>query len=643
MKIKILNQDTINKIAAGEVILRPASVVKELVENSIDAGASIIKVSILEGGKREIKITDNGIGINFDEIPLAFKRHATSKLNMLEDLDTLETMGFRGEALSSIASVANVSIITKSIEEELGSKSIFEDGELINRRVCSYEGGTEITVTDIFKTIPARYKFLKKDESEERHIRDILQKLALSHPNISFEYTTDTRRIFHTSGNGNLLDTARAIFGQSFSKHLYEFSTENLPMKVYGLIGDLDARRSYRDNQIFFINGRYVKSKELSKAYEEEWEGKLMKHQYPSGIIFIELPSKMLDVNVHPQKTEIRILNKSLITILFKQCLREALNSLNIIPETFEEEKNTEESFTFYPNNSYSYEEDSKVEKPIEIQKSKEYPKVETQESFIKKDFYQEPEIPKKESIENKILDEPIFEGNFEDDFELPDDLDYPSFDEEVYEPSKEIRSNEIKEPSIQKLNLLEKEFIGQVFNTYLILQDSKDLYFIDQHAAHEAILYETFSRAFKNQTQFESQILLLPDFVALTKDEIEDYQKVKENLNQFGFQSEIEGDKVKIYAVPLILNVVQPSNLIIPLMRYFAGKDESPEIGLQKIITASCKTAIKGGDALTSEEIQTLLANLSELDNPYTCPHGRPIIRKQSEHELEKLFKRIV
>lgn len=644
MKIKALNQDTINKIAAGEVILRPASVVKELVENSLDAGSTKVTVSILEGGKKEIKIIDDGCGINYDEIPLAFRRHATSKINYLSDLETLETMGFRGEALSSVAAVADVNIITRADDEEIGSYSEFRDGVLTHRRVIPYEKGTEIIVSDLFSSIPARYKFLKKENTEERKIRDIVQKLALAYPTVSFEYLVDNKRKFQTNGNGNLLDTARIIFGNEYASHLHEFTVENLPMKVSGLIGDLDARRNYRDNQIFFINGRFVKSSLLSKAFEEEWLGKLMKHQYPSGIIFIDLPPKMLDINVHPQKTEIRILNKSLVEILFKQSIRQALEEISIIPETVPE---TVEEYEIR-------QEEEQIRKNNIIPE----PKPE-QQSFSETEFSV---LNKKEIIDKNGLETSTLQINSVEHEVIPKAQDFipekppfsiieekiPPVDSKLIQNEKLIPEKTVSEPltnfeNHNQIDLNNLKYIGHAFNTYLILEDGRELYYIDQHAAHEAVLYEAFRTGLIDGRKFESQQKLIPEEVYITNSEVESYENIKDKLRDFGFETKRSGNRVIVSATPMILNHVQPSELIIPLIAYFDRKVDEPDYGLSKIITMSCKKAVKGGDDLTETEIRDLLNHLFRLENPYTCPHGRPIIRKQSKHELEKLFKRIV
>ncbi len=597
MKIKTLNQEVINQIAAGEVIVQPASIVKELIENSIDAKANRIEISIRNGGKKEIIINDNGVGINYDDIPLAFKRHATSKINYLSDLEDLSTMGFRGEALSSIAAVAKVTIITRARDEELGSKTYFENGNLIEQSVYPFEEGTSITVADLFENIPARYKFLKSDKKEEAIIRDIVEKLALSHPDISFSYTNNEKKIFKTPGNNSLTDTAFIIFGGNFSKHLYPFETENLPMKIYGLIGDLDARRTYRDNQIFFLNGRYIKSNLLSRAYEEEWEGKLMKHQYPSGIIFIDLPSYMIDVNVHPQKIEVNILNKTLVTLLFKQCIRQVLEDLDLIPKFIENELVIEEPV-----------DEPKTEYKIDLE----------QEKF---DLNNVPKKNEKQDINYSQSSVSIKNENI-----LTENTNSAD------------TSNNNSKFLFENLTL-----IGVLFDTYILLEDADTFYIIDQHAAHEAILYDQYNRIINSNNSFDSQ-RIIPHFIEVTNKELESFNKVKGSLNKFGFQADLEDNKIKVSAVPVILNIEQNPKLIISMLNYLDNiSSNRPDYGLSKVISMSCKEAIKAGNKISKAEIKTLLSNLSQIDNPYTCPHGRPVIQKRSQHEIEKLFKRIV
>ncbi|MEG2716117.1 MAG: DNA mismatch repair endonuclease MutL, partial [Eubacterium sp.] len=365
MKIKMLNNETINKIAAGEVIIRPVSVIKELVENAIDADSSRIHIIIEKGGKTSICVLDNGIGIAYNEVALAFKRHATSKLLTIEDLESVETLGFRGEALSSISAVSRVRVTTKTKDEEIGNQSYFEGGSMINQRVCTYDKGTEVLVSDLFYNTPARQKHLQKDKNEEKLIRDILEKLSMSHPEISFSYTSDGREVFKTPGTGVLKDVIESLYGRDFFKRLRPLNIENTPMRLKGYISDLTLTRSTREEQIFFINNRYIRNKNLSRAFEEAYEGYMMVHKHPVGLIFMELPGKMLDINIHPAKTEIQILNESLVNILFKQGIRESLKSQNLVVDAkmvikedkkIEPSKNIEEPVTFFEKEKLDFE-----------------------------------------------------------------------------------------------------------------------------------------------------------------------------------------------------------------------------------------------------------------------------------------------
>ncbi len=578
MKIKVLNQDTINKIAAGEVIIRPASVVKELVENAIDAGSKTIRIEVIDGGKKSIRVVDDGVGIAYNEIPLAFKRHATSKISFLEDLDRLSTMGFRGEALSSIAAVADVRISTRYNEEELGSESRFKDGLLKERKVIPFNKGTDLVVEDLFKEIPARFKFLKKQDTEERHIRDALSKIALAHPDIDFTYVSNDRKRFQTSGRDDLKQTAYEIYGPSFTEHLHEFSYENAPLKIYGLIGDLEARRNNRNNQIFFINGRYVNSKFFSELFEEQWQGLLMKHQYPSGVIFIELPPSMLDFNIHPQKTEIRILNKSLVGILFKQSISQTLKDLDLIPQiSFQEEEETID----------------------EIQDAPPEPKFE----------------PKQRSfIERKVLPEIV-----------------------------PAQTNTINEKPKKNFTLEGKDLIGILFKTYIVLEEDDSLFLIDQHAAHEAVKFEALKDHFNSNRPLASQFLLIPKEVPATSVDIEAFLKHQDELEALGFSADTDDEKLYVKSVPILFRDPEDPDLILDFIHFLDGDGPKPDPELFRLAQAACKSAVKGGDKLSSPEVFELLEALERLNNPYTCPHGRPIILEHRKNELEKAFKRIV
>ncbi|MGI6109520.1 MAG: DNA mismatch repair endonuclease MutL [Eubacteriaceae bacterium] len=734
-RIKMLSPATVDKIAAGEVILRPVSVVKELCENSLDAGADRISIEVEKGGKRLIRITDNGIGIRYNEVPLAFQRHATSKISFPGDLDALTTLGFRGEALSSVAAVAEVELVTRFRDEEIGSRTVYSGGELLNHAVAAFDRGTEITVSDLFANVPVRSKYMKKDEEEEAQIRHSAEHLALSHPETAFTYISGGRRIFQTPGNGDLHAAAAAIFGRSTADHLRPFRADNEPMKLYGLIGDLELRRSHRNLQIFFVNGRCVNSRVLTRAYEEAWEGLLMKHQYPAGIICLDLPPRMLDVNIHPQKTEIRILNETLAVLLFRQGIRSALRGLNLIanaaspsPEDDSASRKAESAgIPGEPAGEQNAADSGSPEKqeagqnqgeqtalpfaqPLDLDAllsdpeldapwmGKYFPDRVTEESggYAEADGSGnqagQPAHAAVEPVNHGDTAEPV---NHEDTAEPVnhEDTAGPVIHGEAAEPGDVTGSSgpvgsadtELADSSfgetaaalqneesvshqpqqtdrteadvyqrilssvpapvrrMERPDFTRLRLIGQLFNTYLLLEDDQVLFLIDQHAAHEAMLYEAFRKIFSARSGFPSQAMLIPRQIGVSLQEAENFNKYASEIRTFGFDAEMFGeDRIAVRAVPVILGEVQDARMILPVIELFASGGDT-EQGLGRIITMSCKAAVKGGQKLSRTEIEHLLGALMELDNPYTCPHGRPVIMKLREYELRKLFKRIV
>ncbi len=701
MKIKMLNAETIGKIAAGEVILRPVSVVKELTENALDAGATAVEVAVEKGGKQKITVTDNGCGIAYNEVPAAFKRHATSKISFAEDLDALESLGFRGEALASVISAADVTITTRAQDEEIGSQSFFRDGAMVSRRVSPYEKGTEIVVEELFSTMPARLKYLKKDEDEEGVIRDVMRKLALSHPETAFTYKTDGTMRFRTSGSGDVQEAAAAVFGRAFAGHLRPFAEENAPMKVSGLIGDLDARRSGRERQILFINGRYVQDKLLAQAYEEAWAGMLMKHQHPSGILFVELPPRMLDVNIHPQKTELRILNESLVSLLFRQCVRTALRKMNLTPELCPAEDTEQQSAAPAPR--FSGERQPAELSPHAVPapglspaKSEtnatipvtDKPEIQTEmpgavpfdpETLLQDEpdapwrskYFGEPAARQADpagehlkSADQASLSHPQAasdvdknsRGHHSECAPLREEApctSYPSanlhIESEEHKPYQAEQTSGVslvREEAVylDRPDFTRIKYIGQLFNTYLILEDRPVVYLIDQHAAHEALLFNKFEHAFTSDSGFSSQSLLIPTRVEADPEWVERLPIFSDQLTRFGFSAEPDGeDALKVHAVPVILGENQPAELVVPVLMYFAGQGRAPERELERIVSMSCKAAVKGNQTLDASEVKTLLSRLMEIPNPYTCPHGRPVIYQLKEYELEKLFKRVL
>ena len=630
----MLNHETINKIAAGEVIIRPVSVIKELVENAIDAGANRIRVAVENGGKTNINVTDNGVGIAYNEVPLAFKRHATSKLLTIDDLETIHTLGFRGEALSSIAAVARVRITTRAQEEEIGSQAFFENGKMLNQRVVSYDNGTEILVSDLFYNTPARQKHLQKGKSEEKLVRDVLEKLALSHPDIGFTYVADNRAIFQTMGNGKLKDFIERLYCRQIFSGLRELDVENAPMRLTGYISDLTLTRSTREEQIFFINQRYVKSKCLADAFEAAYEGYMMVHRHPVGIIFMELPGRMLDVNIHPAKTEIQILNESLVSLLFKQGIRDALkgeslivDAAEVIPETVEQEdtgpKPMEEPMTFLTDEKTSFAIQD-VDSP---------------------QIMQAPDAAKAQEMHQKQTEQLSYDTSKSDFSKARASVQYPMPGDKAERVPVRDNNADYHPPKIQGPDFTNARIVGQLFSTYILLEKGDEILMLDQHAAHEAFMYEELSRRFASNAEFPAQHLMVPQVVEISVREAEAFEDYRHDLLRYGFDCDQCGPgEIMVRSVPIILGEPQDVTLLKAFIesRSYDNAEDSRAL-IERIITMSCKSAVKGHQELSREEIKTLLDGLSRLDNPYTCPHGRPIILRLKEYELKKLFKRVI
>lgn len=698
MKIKMLNNETINKIAAGEVIIRPVSVVKELVENAIDAGADQITVIVEAGGKNRITVRDNGCGIAYNEIPLAFKRHATSKLSTIEDLEEIGSLGFRGEALSSVAAVAKVQITTRFENEEIGSQALFEGGALIHQRVCAYNRGTEITVKDLFYNTPARRKHLEKDKKEEAILRDQLEKIAISHPEIRFQLSSNGRMVLDSPGTGKVIDVVKKLFGGELADNLIPLNYENKPMKLKGFVGNLKTMRTHREDQMFFINGRFIKNNRLSKALDEAFEGYSMKHQHPLGIVFIELPGRMLDVNIHPAKTEIKILNESLVCLLFKQGIRETLRNASLIVELgtahtvdFDDvnEKNkyadkkptgNHDAEIFYNTDkvtSVSVAQNNQPEEQTTIETVLSSSALMTSANCLDTELsssekrmgfgvdQRKSALPgQSEKAQNTApLTESLKAGKmalsenadvyFSSDRRRQVDNDLNIFESGRPNPEKGIQASGSSTSARADIKDLTKmKIVGQLFNVYILLEGDKEIYLLDQHAAHEAFLTEELMRLFNRQEILPSQGLMTPIPLKIRPKDLVGIEQTLVQYKSLGYDCDVFGeDTLLVRSVPILLGEPQSPDLLKLMIDEnlfecedrFCENNVFSEKAQNKIISMACKAAIKGGQSLTQVEIKRLLENLTNLDNPYTCPHGRPIIMRLKEYELMKLFKRVI
>lgn len=615
--IAILNQETIDKIAAGEVVERPCSVVKELVENAIDAGSTAITVEIKEGGISFIRITDNGCGIERDQVAVAFYRHSTSKIRSAEDLLTVKSLGFRGEALSSISAVARVELITKTYDELTGTRYVIEGSKELSNEEIGAPDGTTFIVKDLFYNVPARRKFLKTAQTEGSYISDMVEKLALSHPDISFKFINNNQTKLHTSGNGNRKDIIYHIFGREISSSLLEVKHECEYFKVEGFIGKPVITRGNRNYENYFINGRYVKSNILSRAIEEAYKSFLMQHQYPFTVLYFTFFSE-LDVNVHPTKMELRFDNNNEIYVELCDTIYAILSHKEMIPEVPVDSTPASKKIV------HEYKEP--IPEPFEKRRINEVRAAESRSVYG-------------QSVTSAVKDYSAIEPA----------VKTPKTST-AYEPAQVVTGTQQTLGDYDKVFLTEsakKQFsiIGQLFKTYWLIEFEDKLYIIDQHAAHEKVLYEKTMARLANK-DFTSQRISPPIVMTLDARESEMLEKYRPQIEQFGYEVEHFGGKeYMISAIPDNLFNIDMKDLFIEMLDDFSNATgrQTPDIITEKVASMSCKAAVKGNDKLTLPEINKLIDELLSLDNPYNCPHGRPTIISMSKYEIEKKFKRIV
>ena len=667
-KIAVLDQQTIDKIAAGEVVERPSSIVKELVENAIDAGATAVTVEITDGGKKMIRITDNGGGMERDQVPLAFLRHATSKIEKVEDLANIASLGFRGEALSSIAAVAQVELITKTPSALSGVRYVINGGVEQSLEDMGAPEGTTFLVRNLFYNTPARSKFLKSDSTEANYVGTLMEQLALSHPEISFKYIQNKQVKLHTSGNYNIKDVIYNIYGRDITKALLEISCENDFMKIEGFVGKPEISRGNRTFENYYINGRFVKNRIIAKAIEDAYKGFLMQHKFPFVSLHIQMEGNDLDVNVHPSKMEVRFARGPEVYDAIYEVIHKALTQREMIqnvpfgreesvkkhqptvkpgdvPEPFETRRRAEAL-------EYSARTENTVarvsEHPIPArgtitmaeQAVREQQIYQTKDPFTKAEeqLFKETLNDKKdrtcstrqpESIE-KTIKENTVEESAESDYNpvsRPQQLEL--FEEKLLAPESRSRH----------------KLIGQIFDTYWLVQFEDKFFIIDQHAAHEKVYYERFVKRFREQT-VESQYLSPPLIVSLNLQEESLLKANRKYFQDFGFEIEPFGGKEYcINAVPANLYGLEEEELFLEMLDNLASEKDKDPLGIfaSRLATMACKAAVKGNHQMSNKEADALIDELLTLDNPYHCPHGRPTIISMTKTELEKKFKRIV
>ena len=603
-KINLLSQETIDKIAAGEVVERPASVAKELIENSIDAGATAISVEIKGGGIEYLRITDNGSGIEKDQIQIAFLRHSTSKIADASDLASVRSLGFRGEALSSISAVSKVELITKTKDSLLGASYVIEGAKEISLTDIGAPNGTTFIVRQLFFNTPARKKFLKSESTEGSYVFDVVEHLALSHPEISFKFLLNGKEKLMTSGNGSLSDTIYQIYGRQIAAIVLDIDYEDDKVKLSGFIGQSVIARGNRAFEHFFVNNRYIKSNNLSKACEEGYYGFLMGHQYPFFVINIDFDADVVDVNVHPTKQEVRFEDEAYILELLTKTINNRLRKREDVLEAHIDEPKptrvTEESKAVTIHQEV---------KPVKMPEPFERDRLEKIKAQVTAQIRNDTPYEKKFAEQNR--------GG------------------EKYEQISFLQKEAIKEHKI----------IGQVFDTYWIIEYDKNMYIIDQHAAHEKVLFEKTMARLKNN-EMTSQMISPPVIVSLAPQDVLLYETYHEAFEKIGFQiASFGGNEIAINGVPGNMLNLDPKSLFMEILADCGNykSSDSFDMIVERVASMSCKAAVKGNNKLSLPEIKTLVDDLLKLENPYHCPHGRPTMISFSEYELAKKFKRIV
>lgn len=566
--IVLLDDLTINKIAAGEVIERPANVVKELVENSIDAGADNIVIEIKNGGKTFIKITDNGKGIRQDDMAISLERHATSKIRKVEDLEKTYTMGFRGEALASISAISTLTMQSKTKDEFTGTKIVAKAGNIIEAEECGMQVGTTILVENLFFNTPVRYKFLKQDATEFKYIKDWVQKVALANPNISFRLLNDGKNVFFSNGNGNILDIIYLMYGKEIKENLLEVNYESDNIKVTGVIGNTLISRDNRKEQIIFLNKRNIKNNVLINSADQAFKGAVGIGKYGFYILNLDMPANFYDVNVHPTKMEVRFKDEDKIYKVVYHAIKSTMLKFEFLGNNENEEHNEE-----YIENEYE---------------------------FLTNEYSEKSSNSKSENQEQKETEHNIIAN---------------------------INSkNELRKRG--EARTVKYKYIGILFRTFIIIEVENEIFLIDQHAAHERVLYEKIKENYKKKVSQNSQMMLMPEVINLTHREMEFVKNNIEIFKNTGFDIEIFGENsVKINGIPDLEYKAKTQNIFMDILDEMLTNERTSikDVEERFIATVACKAAVKANMDLSVQEVENLIQSLLSLNNPYTCPHGRP------------------
>ncbi len=651
MSIQVLDQETINKIAAGEVIERPSSVVKELVENAIDAGATAVTIEIKDGGISFIRITDNGSGISKDDIPMAFLRHSTSKIKSIEDLMNVSSLGFRGEALSSIAAVSQVELITKTSDDFTGSRYVIEGGNEISLEEVGAPDGTTFIVRNLFYNTPVRRKFLKTAATEAGYVNALIEHLSLSHPDISFRFINNNQNKLHTSGNMNLKDIIYGVYGRDITSNLMEISGKTQDVEITGFIGKPVICRGNRGYENYYINGRYIKSSIITKAIEEAYKGYIMPHNYPFTAIHFKINPSIMDVNVHPTKMELRFSKNEFVYRFVLETVKECLANRELTARVKLPDPVKQQQFTKSPENikqtEKSYVQENTDSKPYQA------PRIEPP----RESFYNSTES----SVKQKTVNENQTTGfiknitdytkmpptRLPEPFEIKRSDEMIKEDKKIYEAEKKQEAEQLSmfdTPLMSGKAKADYRIIGQLFETYWLIEYEDKFYMMDQHAAHEKILYERFMNHLKVK-DMDTQMIMPPVIIELNMQQEDAYKRNKQAFSRLGFEiEEFGGNAYKVNGLPAGLPNINLKQMLIDMIDGLTD-DNSTDLDIitERVATMSCKAAVKGNNKLSFEEAKELIEELMQAENPYNCPHGRPTLIVMSKYEVERKFKRIL
>lgn len=702
--INVLSKETIDKIAAGEVVERPKSVVKELLENAVDARASAVTVEIKEGGISFIRVTDNGSGIEKGEVPKAFLRHATSKIQSAEDLVHIMSLGFRGEALSSIAAVSRMELITKTRAELTGIRYLIEGGVEKEAEEIGAPDGTTILVRNLFFNTPVRKKFLKQPQTEGGYISDLMEHMAMAHPEISFKYINNGQTRFHTSGNGKLEEIIYRIYGRDISNALVPIDVEENGIRMYGFLGKPEINRANRNFEIYFVNGRFIKSAMIGRAIEEGYKKYVMQHKFPFAVLHFEIASQEIDVNVHPTKMEVRFTNQQKLYDFIAGNILAALHRIELIPkvvlesvreeaerkipagavpEPFEtgraqregeigsrfsaaadsSQKRVAEKIPYTADKDTFFEDNRSLSKPEENRENGEnagkmqevLQKPETTRVIGMEDSGKSHEYAKEhanviKASEHIFVEKPVFveKSAFNENPEFNEKSVFnenPVINEKEGVWGKPEQMNFFEEKMLTKEARSEYDIVGQIFDTYWLVAFHDKLFIIDQHAAHEKVKYERFMRQLEER-QIQSQMINPPVIITLTGREENVLREYRKTFEEIGFEIEaFGGNEYAVRSVPTDLYGCSENELFKEMLDELANGPVkgAPSIIRQRIATMACKSAVKGNMKFDRSGIEALIDQLLALEDPYHCPHGRPTIISMSRYELEKKFKRII